>query len=363
VQYTSQVQANEDGNAFICYGQNVNNSVAGRAKIQGLAGSWFPFESDTAGAAEPLKWLVRGTTGIDNNNKFGAAPEQIIDDTTQDLIRSTIQEFGSAVRYLGAGLQLIPTGSQGSRKGYLFSSVSSRGGWNSVAGVTEYLTHDALQNMPNYVEGAVANEYAYATLFPKAVKDIDYMPSDTITNIDDELTRQNCFGSVAIGVTGGLPEDTFIFRFILHLQVAPSRSIMQLLNPIATRSDPMAIARMFDEFKTHCENHMYPADAVFDTYVSTLDGNKHEMAENMTKIKVLPVKETCHQGTENGKGLCIHKNGDSHRLKSGAIFMAQPAINMGKIGKGIMTGIKTVGDVARPLLSVAEALAPLFGLL
>jgi hypothetical protein len=358
IRFTTTLQAANNGNLTVCFGSTGSKNVATKdVNIIDFQGSVFPFESSDG----TCTWLIIANSALEGPDIGDLLRDAEDMDLARSEIMTAILKFGSAIRFLGTGMILKPMGPQGTRTGLLWGSTSGRGGWGSVEGSTtstEFLDQVRVQNTTNYVQGAVATDYVYSTIWPKSVRDIDYLQTNHLLNGDVVMDKYRNFGSNAVGVLGGNPNDEYLFSFIVHYQIAPANSIFQLIKPVAVKCNTLYIDQMFDAFKTHCENHIFPADQEFDTYRSTIGAAPGH--QNLSFIKHY---KACPKGILSGTD-CVHLNiKDSHPAKvskDAALITTTQFASAKQILGGISTGIKTVGDIARPLLEVAEIMASLF---
>jgi hypothetical protein len=377
IQYTTTMTADETGNLTIAFGQSMAHvsSSASAGTITGLYGSVFPYESNTYGGVDPLRWLVRSnspdgaSSGIYPNdaNVMGSYPEMVIPAATVTTLLEDMQAFGMQFRYLGSGMRLIPAGPQGTRKGVLFASTCGRGGWDNVEDrASAFITQTKLTNMPNYIQGPVATQTIYSTLWPKQLVDMDYKASNYMMHADEELDKQQDFGSSVIGVKGGEPHDIYVFRFIIHYQLEPARAMFQLLEPIAVRCNPTVLAKIYDEYKTHCENHMVDNESEFDTYAPALHEPFHGSFHSVKEVSS-PVK--CPRMLYEQDGNCYHSKTEFHPITMSkhvgflSVEKASPSALTGSaknVINSVVGGMKTAYQVAKPLIDVAEILAGLF---
>lgn len=379
IQYTTTMTADENGSLTIAFAQNVankNSAGVSPAAITGLYGSVFPYVSNNYGTLKPDSWLVRSNTPDASSptdypsdaNMLGTHPEMVIPQSTVTTLLEDMQAFGMQFRYLGSGMRLIPAGSQGTRKGILFASTCGRGGWDNVEDrSSEFITQTKLSNMPNYIQGPVATQTIYSTLWPKQADDMDYKPSNYLMHGDDELDKENDFGSSVIGVKDGLAHDIYVFRFIIHYQLEPARAMFQLLEPMAVRSNPTVLARIYDEYKTHCENHMVDNESEFDSYAPALHEPFHGSFHVAKEVKQ---PASCPKMLFEKDGYCYHsKTEKSHPILYTkdvgflSVEKGSPSALTGtakNVINSVVGGMKTAYQVAKPLIDVAEILAGLF---
>jgi hypothetical protein len=366
VRYSTTLHAGTGGGLTVSFGQNFDTN--GEVTGNDLIGSPFPYDSST-GNCQWFTYTWQGTPAV-----VGPVVTDLADGcqnaalSRADLL-AELQEFGSAIRFLGAAMTLTPIGPQGTRQGLLWASKTGQGGWGAVPDSTGslFLTQERVQNKVNYVQGAVATDYVYTTLWPDRVEDMEFKPIDYILNADPEDTKRNSIGTIACGVLGGVAADEYMLDFIVHYQLAPSRSTFQLVKSVATKSNSVVVDEMFNAFKTHCCNHIFPAGDQFNTFVSTVS---HED----TALRSMPCFMACKKGKVIG-GFCVHeKTSETHKLNSeigrwvlsthsvnARSQLAKPVLMTGKsVVSSIGKGIETFANVSRPLLEIASVLADLF---